>query len=89
MPVSGLGRVTSNWHRASREISHVPASTRWPNGRFSLTMLQSPLLSSATSCRHTKDAVHKTQNYQRFALMPVLLAVQAGDVDLLLRCSRR
>jgi hypothetical protein len=43
MRASGLGRATSNWRRASREISHVPASTRWPNEIFSLTMPQSPL----------------------------------------------
>ena len=59
MRPSGLGRATPNWRRASREISHVPASSRWLNEMSPPPCSDRRCLSSATSCRHTKDAVHK------------------------------
>ena len=88
MRASGLGRVTSNWRRASREISHVPASRRWPNEVFSLTMLQSPLLVFCHMPSYERCCAQNTK-LSPFRRVPVLLPVRAGDVDPPLRCSRR
>jgi choline dehydrogenase-like flavoprotein len=56
----GIG--TSNWRRTSRAISHVPAESRWLNKMSPSPCSNRRCLSSAPSCRHTKDAVHKRQN---------------------------
>ena len=85
MYASGLGQAIWNWDWTSHVISHVPASTRWHNEMFPLTMLQSPLFVFCHIVPSYERCCAKTRNYLLVTGCRCCLPVRAGCIDPLLR----